>query len=45
MVIAFGKSQNTYGYLAATRFTRDYLKILNFETKNLSPPSFFELET
>ena len=24
---------------------RDYLKILNFGTKNLSPPTVFELET
>ena len=24
---------------------RDYLKILNFEAKNLSPPTFFELKT
>ena len=29
----------------AVRFTRDYLKILNFDTKNLSPPTLFELET
>ena len=33
--IAFSKLQNTYNYLAAARFTRDYLKILNFDTKNL----------
>ena len=26
-------------------FTRDYLKILNFDTKNLSSPTVFELET
>ena len=26
-------------------FTCDYLKILNFDTKNLSPPTVFELET
>ena len=32
-------------YLAAARFTRDYLKILNFDTKNLSSPTVFELET
>ena len=38
------KLQNTYNYLAAARFTRDYLKILNFDTKNLSP-TVFELET
>ena len=25
--------------------TRDYLKVLNFDTKNLSPPTGFELET
>ena len=25
--------------------SRDYLKILNFDTKNLSPPTVFELET
>ena len=25
--------------------TCDYLKILNFDTKNLSPPTVFELET
>ena len=37
--------QNTHNYLAAARFTRDYLKILNFDTKNLSPPTVFELET
>ena len=43
--IAFSKLQNTYNYLAAARFTRDYLKILNFDTKNLSPPTVFELET
>ena len=30
--ISFSKSQNTYNYLAAVRFTPDYLKILNFET-------------
>ena len=28
----------------AARFSRNYLKILNFDTKNLSP-TFFELET
>ena len=39
------KLQNTYNYLAAARFTHDYLKILNFDTKNLSPPTVFELET
>ena len=43
--IAFSKLQNTYNYLAAARFTCDYLKILNFDTKNLSPPTVFELET
>ena len=42
--IAFSKLQNTYNYLAAARFTRDYLKTLNFDTKILSP-TFFELET
>ena len=31
-------------YLAAARFTRHYLKILNFDTRNLSP-TVFELET
>ena len=30
---------------AAARLTRDYLKILNFDTKNLFPPTVFELET
>ena len=41
--IAFSKLQNTYNY----RFTRDrnYLKILNFDTRNLSLPTVFELET
>ena len=34
----------TYNYLAAARFTRGYLKILNFDTKNLSP-TVFEIET
>ena len=43
--IEFSKSQNTYNYLAAARFTRDYLKILNFDTKNLSSPTVFEQET
>ena len=43
--IVFSKFQNTYNYFAAARFTRDYLKILNFDTKNLSPPTVFELET
>ena len=43
--IAFSKLQNTYNYLAAARFTRDNLKILNFDTKNLSLPTVFELET
>ena len=38
-------SQNTYNYLAAARFTHHYLKILNFDTKNLSFPTVFELET
>ena len=42
--IAFSKLQNTYNYLAAAHFTRDYLKILNFDTKNLSP-TVFEPET
>ena len=41
----FSKLQNTYNYLAAARFTSDYLKILNFDTKNLSSPTVFELET
>ena len=27
------------------RYTRDYLKISNFDTKNLSSPTVFELET
>ena len=31
--------------IAAARFTRDYLKILNFDNKNLSSPTVFELET
>ena len=26
-LIAFSKSQNTFNYIAATRFTRDYLKL------------------
>ena len=43
--IPFSKLQNTYNYLASARLTRDYLKILNFDTKNLSPPTVFELET
>ena len=43
--IGFSKLQNTYNYLAAARFTRNYLKIFNFDTKNLSPPTVFELET
>ena len=43
-LIAFSKSQNTYNYFAATCFTRDYFKILNFDTKNLSS-TVFELET
>ena len=37
--IAFSKLQNTYNYLAAARFTHDYLKILNFDTKNQSSPT------
>ena len=41
--IAFSKSQNTYNYLAAACFTRNYLKALNFDTK--TPPTVFELET
>ena len=41
----FSKSQNIYNYLAAARFTCDYLKISNFDTKNLSPHTVFELET
>ena len=38
------KIANTYNlnYLAAARFTRDYLKILNFDTKNLSSPTVFD---
>ena len=38
--IAFSKLQNTYNNLAAARFTRDYVKILNFDTKNLSSTIF-----
>ena len=37
--IAFSKSQNTYNYLVAALFTCDYLKILYFDNKNLSPPT------
>ena len=44
-IYRISKLQNTYNYLAAARFTRHYLKILNFDTKNLSPPTVFELET
>ena len=43
--IAFSKFKNTYYYITAVCFTRDYLEILNFDTKNLSPPTVFELET
>ena len=43
--IAFSKSQNTFNCLGAARFTCDYLKILIFDTKNLSFPTVFELET
>ena len=43
--IPFSKSQNTYSYLATARFTRDYLKILDFDAKNLSSSTVFELET
>ena len=32
-------------YTTVHIFTCDYLKILNFDTKNLSPPAVFELET
>ena len=39
------KLQNKYNYLATACFTRDYLKILSFYTKNLSLPTVFELET
>ena len=44
-LIAFSKSQNTYNYLAPARFTRDYVKNVNIDTKNLSHPTVFELET
>ena len=43
-IYRISKLQNTYNYLAAARFTRDYLKILNVDTKNLSPPTVFEQE-
>ena len=44
-VIAGSISQNTYNYIAVARFNREYLKISNFEAKNLSPPTFFEIKT
>ena len=44
-VIAGSISQNTYNYIAVARFNRKYLKISNFEAKNLSPPTFFEIKT
>ena len=39
------KIENTYNYIADARFTHDYLKISNFDTKNLSSPTVFEIET
>ena len=39
------KIENTYNYIAAARFTCDYLKILNFDTKNLCSPTVFVIET
>ena len=44
-VIAISNMDFTYDYIAVARFKRDYLKIANFEAKNLSPPTFFEIET
>ena len=44
-IFKIAKYIQTYNYLAVVRFTRDYLKILKFVTKNLSPPTVFELQT
>ena len=44
-IFKIAKYIHTYNYLATARFTRDYLKNLNFNTKNLSSPTVFELET
>ena len=40
-IYRISNSQNTYNYLAAAHFTRDYLKILNFDTQKLSPDYSF----
>ena len=42
-IFKIAKYIQKYNYLAAVCFTRDYLKILNFDTKNISPPTVFEL--
>ena len=44
-VIAISNMDFTYDYIAVARFKRDYLKIANFELKNLSSPTFFEQST
>ena len=44
-VISVSSSGNTYNYIAAAQFNRNYITILNFEAKNISPPIVAELET
>ena len=44
-IITVSSLQNTYNYIAVARFNCDYLKIENFELKNLSSSTFFDLET
>ena len=44
-VITVSNSGNTYNYIAAAQFNRNYITILNFEATNISPPIVAELET
>ena len=42
--IGFLNLENTYNYITRAIFNRDYLKMYFFELKNLSSPTFFDLE-
>ena len=43
LLFAFSKLNNTYNYIASINFNCKVLEIFNFNTKNPSPPTFFEI--
>ena len=43
-VIAFLNPENTYNYITCANFNRDFLKMVNFDTKIDTSPTFLLVE-